>query len=178
MKKIFVVIVLSFFSFAADAQHVFEKSDLMFNVGIGLFSYDGLIPSINVSGEYGSIPTGDVGLVSFGGILAYKYSTYDWVTGDNYHYNQFTFGARGTWQLHIFESDKGDAYGGAGFGIRLWQDYVWNYDSNRLERKGKATPYGEIYVGGRMMFNEKFGLFSELGYGTLSAIKFGITFTL
>lgn len=177
MKKVFIVFVMSLFAFGANAQHVFEKGDLMFNVGLGLFSYDGFIPSVYVSGEYGSIPTGDVGLVSFGGIMAYKYSTYSWGLYDyDDHYHQFVIGPRGIWHLHVFESDTWDAYAGTGFGVRIHTVYDW--DGSEIVRKGKVSPYGEIFVGGRMMIKDKFGLNAEMGYGTLSVIKFGITFTL
>lgn len=177
MKKIILIICFSLFAFTVKAQHVFEKGDLMFNAGLGLFSYDGFVPSIFISGEYGSIPTGDIGVVSFGGIMAYKYSTYNWGIysyDDNYH--QFVIGPRGIWHLHVFESDKWDAYGGAGFGVRIHSEYEW--DGSDIVRKGKVSPYGELFVGGRMMIKENFGLMAEMGYGTLSVIKFGVTLTL
>lgn len=177
MKKISFILALVVMGFMAQAQHVFDKGTLAFNAGIGVLSADGFIPSINVSGEYGMFPTGDVGLISLGGIVAYKYSTYSYngLWGDdNYNYSQFTIGPRVIWHLHTFASDKYDAYGGVGFGLRMYSDYVWDgyYD---LEKKAKASPYGEMFVGGRMMLKDKFGLFAEVGYGTLSAVKFGVT---
>ncbi len=94
----------------------------------------------------------------------------------DYHYSQFTIGPRAAWHVHAFESDKWDAYGGVGFGIRFWTQYTWDQVIHITYNKAKVSPYGEVYVGGRMMFSETFGLFAEVGYGTLSAIKFGVTF--
>lgn len=179
MKKIVTFLLIGMLSLSLHSQHIFNKGDLLFNAGIGLLSSDGWIPSVNVSGEIGVIPTGDIGLVSFGGIVAYKYSNWSstyFYNSYNYHYSQFTIGPRAAWHVHAFESDKWDAYGGIGAGIRFWTQYQWDYDKNDLVNKAKVSPYFEAFVGGRMMFSETFGLFAEVGYGTLSAIKFGVTF--
>jgi len=179
MKRIITLLIIGMLAISAHSQHVFNKGDLLFNAGIGGLSSDGWIPSVNVSGEFGVIPTGDIGLVSFGGIMAYKYS--DWsgsyyTNSYKYNYSQFTIGPRALWHLHVFESDKWDAYGGVGFGMRFWTQYQWNQNDLTYVNKAKVSPYGEIFVGGRMMFSESFGLFAEVGYGTLSSIKFGVTF--
>jgi len=137
-----------------------------------ILSNNGLIPSINLSGEMGIFPTGDVGLLAVGAIVAYKYSTYSHIMSD-YNYSQFTIGPRAIWHLHTFESDQWDAYAGAGAGIRFFTDYEWNY--TYMDKKASALPYVEAFVGGRMMLNDGFGLFAEAGYGTLSAIKVGAT---
>ena len=176
MKKVLIILMSVIFSLSLQSQHVFQKGDLLFNAGIGGLSADGWIPSINFSGEYGVIPTGDVGLVSFGGIAAYKYSTWAGTNNSDYNYSQFVIGPRATWHVHAFESDKWDAYGGVGAGIRLWTQYQWDPSKMDYVNNAKVSPYGEIFVGGRMMFSEAFGLFAEVGYGTLSAIKFGVTF--
>jgi len=179
MKKIIVVCIMAILSFGLNAQNVFNKGSFALNAGIGLLSADGFIPSVNVSGEFGIFKTGDVGLLSVGGILAYKYSTYSYSWfNSSYNYNQLTVGPRATWHLQAFSSDKWDAYAGVGFGMRLWSDYVLNNTMTDLERKARVSPYGEAYVGGRMKFKEKLGLFAEVGYGTLSSIKVGLTFFL
>lgn len=181
MKKISIIIALVVMGFMAQAQHVFENGSMAFNAGLGLLSADGFIPSINVSGEMGIFPTGDVGLISVGAIMAYKYSTYSYNGfwgDDSYNYSQFVIGPRAIWHLHTFTSDKWDAYGGVGMGLRMYSEYAWDGHSSDLEKKAKASPYGEAFVGGRMMLKPNFGLFAEVGYGTLSAIKCGITFKM
>lgn len=177
MKKVLFVSLILLMGVTLNAQHVFNKGSLLFNVGIGGLSSAGWIPSVFVSGEYGVIPTGEVGLVSFGGIIAYKYSTYTtaWVN-TNYNYSQIVIGPRAIWHVHAFTSDKYDAYAGVGGGVRLWSQYQWDPALNDVVNTAKVSPYGEIFVGGRMMFKEKFGILAEIGYGTLSTIKFGVTF--
>lgn len=177
MRKISLVLLLVMTVVVTNAQNVFNKGDFGLNAGIGLLSAQGFIPSINVSGELGILPTGDVGLLTVGGIVAYKYSTYTYSWwNESYNYHQITIGPRATWHLQTFESKKWDAYAGVGLGFRVWSDYVLNNDLSDLERKAKISPYGEAFVGGRMMFKENMGLFAELGYGTLSSVKFGISF--
>jgi len=177
MRKITLIALTVALGLSLNAQHVFNKGTLLFNAGIGMLSADGWIPSINVSGEIGVIPTGDVGLVSFGGIIAYKYSTWSGThISSKYNYSQFVVGPRAAWHVHAFDSDKWDAYGGVGGGIRIWSQYQWDPAKSEYVNKGKISPYGEVFVGGRMMFKEAFGIFAEVGYGTLSVIKFGVTF--
>lgn len=165
----------------SQAQHVFDKGDIAINAGIGVGGYDGLIPSIEASVEFGVIPTGDVGLVSFGGALGYKYSTYDYyyLSDYNYSYHQFQFGGRAAWHLHTFTSDKWDAYAGLGLGVRMYSVYDgWDFEKDEATNKAKAGLYEEVFVGGRMMLKPGFGLFAELGYSHLSNIRFGLTFGL
>ncbi|NOY49365.1 MAG: hypothetical protein GXO88_02175 [Chlorobi bacterium] len=179
MKKLYLVLSLVLIGAIAQSQNVFNKGGYALNAGIGLLSGNGFIPSLNISGEVGIFPTGDVGLLSVGGILAYKYSTYTYSWwNQNYNYHQMVIGPRAIWHLQTFESKKWDAYAGIGFGLRTWSEYVLNNDLSDLERTARVSPYGEAFVGGRMMLKDKFGLFAELGYGTLSSIKFGATFML
>lgn len=177
MKKVYLIFTLVLMGLVAQTQNVFNNGDLALNVGIGALSAEGFIPSINLSGEMGIFPTGDVGLLAVGAIVAYKYSTYSyagWFTED-YNYHQFTIGPRAIWHLHTFESDQWDAYAGAGAGLRIHSEYVYNSNSFDLEKEARFSPYVEAFVGGRMMLNDGFGLFAEAGYGTLSAIKVGAT---
>ncbi len=169
----------------AQAQHVFNKGDMGINAGIGVGGLGGFYPSIEASFEVGVIPTGDIGLVSFGGVAGWKYSkqTYDWYYYDETkHYNQFIVGARGVWHLHTFDSDKYDVYGGVGVGLRLYGDYDysdWDEQNGYTWKKDtKAAVYEEIFVGGRMMLNPGFGLFAEVGYSRISNVRFGLTFTM
>ena len=175
MKRVLFVLLIGFVSFGLQAQHVANKGDVFLNLGIGAPNYSyGLIPTINFSGEVAVIPTGDIGIVSFGGIAEIQFADYDHYYNNNKSKNGviFLIGPRGTWHLQVFESDKWDVYGGAGFGIVVKD----KYDND--EYKAHVGPYGEIFVGGRMMFSKGFGLFGELGGGTRSWAKFGVTFGL
>ncbi len=174
MKKLGLFIVLTFFTFALQAQNVFNKDDMMVNAGIGILSPYGPIPSVNASLEVGVIPTGDIGIVSFGGITAYQLGSYYFdAYSDLFHV--FVIGPRATWHLQTFNSNKWDVYGGIGFGILIKSGYN---DSWGNHIKGFVSGYGEGFVGGRMMLKDNFGLFAETGYGTLSSFKFGITINM
>lgn len=186
MKKLTLALfAILMMAVGVQAQHVFNKGDMGINAGIGVGGIGGLYPSIEASVEFGTIPTGDIGLVSFGGVVGWKYSrqTYDyWYYNETLHYNQFIIGGRGTWHLHTFDSDKYDVYGGVGVGLRLHADY--NYDSWDDQegwtptKDSKASIYEEIFVGGRMMLNPGFGLFAEVGYSRISNVRFGLTFLM
>ncbi len=170
MKKVAIILMGVLFALSVQAQHVYEKGSLMFNGGIGLPYHYGFIPSINISGEYGVIPTGDVGLVSFGGLFEMQFAKYGYWNGHNNATKPIIyFGPRAAWHLHVFESDKWDVYGGVGFGIKFRaQPYTDYY-------KSSVSGYGEGFVGGRMMFSEKFGLYAELGGGAGAFVRFGVS---
>lgn len=187
MKKLtFIIIAMFMMTFASQAQHIFNKGDIGVNAGIGIGGWAGLFPSLEASVEYGAIPTGDIGLVSFGGVAGWKYSShsynYNWYTGEDYHFNQFIFGVRGTWHLHTFTSDKWDVYAGLGAGMRIYtdNDYIWNSNTGEYDQvtDARSSFYEEVFIGGRMMINPDFGLFAEVGYSKLSNIRFGLTFLM
>ena len=170
MKRVLILLVGVMFTLSLQSQHVFEKGNIDLNLGIAAGSNYGYIPGITFSAEFGVIPTGDVGLISFGGIAELKFSTYN----SHYNFTQFVIGPRAAWHVHAFESDVWDAYAVTGFG--LWVKAKPYYDNSNYVKNSSVAPYGEFYVGGRWMFSETIGLFSELGYGPLSVFKFGITF--
>ena len=171
MKKLSFLLVFLFAAMTAtQAQHVFNKGDLAFNAGIGIPHSYGFIPTINFSGEFGAISTGDVGLVSFGGLAEFQLGLHNDFYYGNEAFPRFFLGARAAWHVHAFESDIFDAYAGAGLGVGI---------------SGKSDYYGsftsvepDVFVGGRWMFAENMGLFAELGYSGFSSVKFGLTFGL
>ncbi len=184
MKKTLLPILFIFlFSFISNAQHVFDKGDIGINAGIGVGGTGGLFPSLEFSAEYGAIPTGTIGLVSFGGKAAYKYSRYtynNWFNNNNnkrdYNYHQFEFGVRAAWHLLYFENNKWDAYAGFGTGLRLYNDYYYNNFESNVRSNGRTGGYVEGFVGGRMMINEGFGFYAEAGYSHTSNARIGFTF--
>ncbi len=176
MKKVVVLFVAVLFAFTVQAQHVFNKGDVMFNAGIGVPTGGyGLIPTLNFSGEYGVIPTGDVGLISFGGLAEFHLAHYTYYYGSSYNetWPRFYLGARAAWHVHAFDSDVFDAYAGVGFGIQINGKTKYGYYDN-----GGTYVSPDIFVGGRWMFKPGMGLFAEAGYTGLSSIKIGVTFGL
>lgn len=170
MKKLLIIAFIGLLSVSLNAQHVFEKGSLGFNAGIGIPHSYGLIPSINFSGEYGVIPTGDIGLVSFGALAEFQlgHISYNNWGYESQNFPIFYFGPRAIWHVHAFNSDEFDAYGGVGFGI------AFNGKTDYVNSSVDVNP--DIFVGGRWMFKESMGLFAELGYTGLSSLKVGITF--
>lgn len=179
MKKVTLLAVAIVLGLSLNAQHVFTKGSLLFNAGIGIggFRGAGWIPSASIGGEIGVIPTGDIGLVSFGGTVEYKYS--NWAgsrINTDYNYHQVILGPRAFWHVHAFDSDKFDAYACVGGGVRFWTQYNWDPNKADYVTKAKVSPYGEVFVGGRMMFKEALGIFAEVGYSPLSILRFGLAF--
>ena len=176
MKKVVLLFVAVLFAFTMQAQHVFNKGDVMFNAGIGVPNGGyGLIPSLNFSGEVGVIPTGDVGLVSFGGLAEFQLAHYSYNYGSTYNetWPRFYFGARAAWHVHAFDSDVFDAYAGVGLGVQINGKTKYGYYDN-----GGTFVSPDIFVGGRWMFKPGMGLFAEVGYTGLSSLKVGLTFGL
>lgn len=173
MKKLFMItfVGLLTISLNVNAQHVFNKGDMFYNAGIGIPHSYGFIPTINFSGEYGVIPTGDVGLISFGGLAEFQVGEHGWTYyNNNEYFPRFYIGARAVWHVHAFTSDEFDAYGGVGLGVAI------SGKSNYYDSFGQVEP--DVFIGGRWMLRENLGLFIELGYTGLSSVKFGASFTL
>lgn len=180
MKKIVIFIAIAMYSLVSvNAQEVLNKGDKAFNLGLGIPYWGGdIIPSINFSGEVGVIPTGDIGIVSFGGEAEYKLSIYDGYY-NNYTYHQLSFGGRAAWHLHFFNNPKYDLYAGVGIGVHIYNTYD-NYDINKQEyiASPHIYPYAQEFVGARIMMSESFGFFGEIGYGSISFMKLGVTFKM
>jgi len=171
LKKFIIITFISVSTLSANAQYVFDQADMAFNVGVGLISVDGLVPTFNLSAELGLIPTGDFGVISAGGDFEYKYSR---LNGLNY--NQFTLGPRAAWHLHspFLEKSNWDIYTGLGFGFRFHS--IYNSISQGLDPK--IGMYMQAFIGGRMMLDDNFGIFTEIGGGAISALKAGIVYRL
>ncbi len=171
MRKLIIFSLALSFVFTVNAQNVFNKGSFMFNAGVGGPNNFGFIPTLNVSAEFGVIPTGDIGLVSFGGLTEFQLAQYKYgYLPSNENFLRFYIGPRAIWHVHAFKSDEFDVYAGVGAGLRI------NGKSNNVSATTGVD--ADVFVGGRWMFAEKMGIFTELGYSGLSFAKFGITFGL
>jgi hypothetical protein len=182
-NKFLVLVTLVTLSFSAMSQSVISKGDKMLNAGLGIPYFDGFIPSLHLSGEYAAIPTGDIGIVSFGGEVEYKYSVYktSYLFGKDYTYSYHSFfiGARAAWHLTYFDNSKWDVYAGLSAGLYMYSTYeTYNIAEEEFEREGHVSPSIGEFVGGRMMINENMGLFAEVGYASISFARIGLTFKL
>ncbi len=133
----------------------------MFNAGVGAPANSGYVPTINFSGEVGVIPTGTIGIVSFGGLTEFH------LANDGKNFPRFYVGGRAAWHLLTLNTDVFDVYGGVGLGVII---------NGEGEYHSGVETHPDIFVGGRYMISPGFSLFSELGYTGLSFLKFGIAF--
>lgn len=163
MKKLIFVAVIVVMSMSLNAQNVFNKGSLMFNAGIGGPSNFGAVPTVNFSGEVGVIPTGTIGIVSFGGLAEFHIGYFG---GDPFP--RFYIGPRAAWHFLGLNTKEFDVYAGAGFGI--------GFNGKNDFKTNSVNVYPDAFVGGRWMFSPNMGLFTELGSTGLSFAKFGITF--
>ena len=121
--------------FSGEAQSVFKSGDVGINAGIGLgWQYKANnnrvnalapVPSVNGSVEIGVFDIPGGGVISIGGIFAFR-KTWDngRVGGIDYeytYYNTFIAG-RAVFHLGFFDSKGFDVYAGMHTGIRLWRD--------------------------------------------------------
>lgn len=130
----------------------------------GVPQSNGFIPTANLSVEVGVIPTGEIGLVSFGGLAEFQ------LANDGNIFPGFYFGPRAAWHIHTFKSPVFDLYAGVGFGI--------NIHGKGLLNSSGISVQGDIFTGGRWMYKPGTGLFVELGFTGLSNARFGFTFGL
>lgn len=171
LKRRITILIFGVLSFGAQAQFVFDEGDIAINAGIGFISMDGVSPSLNFSAELGLFPTADVGVISIGGVMEYKYST---ISSGTY-YNQATLGSRIIWHMHLpfLEKIAIDLYSGVGSGIH---HYRKSNSKIPTDFDRKLVPYFEYFIGSRLKLNDNLGLFAEIGGGAIAAVKGGLTY--
>jgi len=189
MKKVLLIVAVTFMSTLSFAQdNVVNKGDFIMNIGGGIsngpsghynngykgygfgHSY-GVMPSFNVAAEVGMFPTGDVGIVTLGGIVAMGFSGSDNVYYGNSSYLGVDVMFRGAWHLSKWNNKTWDVYGGIDTGIRF---NSFTYDDNDFNASDVDFKIG-VFVGGRWMMSESFGLFVEVATSELALAKFGVT---
>lgn len=146
----------------------FSKGDKLLNIGIGVNSfYDGGIP-FGASFEKGITNNISVGLNA------------DYLSSDyaSLKFTAFYFSARASYHVNDLlkiESEKYDVYGGPTLGYRSfsWKDT----DQNLGDNYGSGLFLG-LYVGGRYYFNDKIGLFAEVGFIGSTNGRIGVAFKL
>ncbi len=187
MKKLSIIVLFLLAGIQLLAQP-FEKSSQAINAGIGFGNtnyfgtlYEGFIPSISGSYEYGivEVPMGSelTGVVGVGGYLGWSASKYGSYYGSSDHYNvvDFIIAARGNY--HFIFHDKLDPYAGIWFGANI-QSSKWKGDGSDpdVDFTG-GGPTGGAYVGARWYFTDNIAVYSEIGY-LISVFNVGATFKL
>lgn len=159
MKKNLFLIIFVSLSFFALGQGTLEQGELQANGGLG-FSNWGVPVFVGI--DYGVTDE-----ISVGGEISYrtktessvKYTGFGFSTNGNYHFNKL-----------LDLPSVFDVYAGVSLGY-----YNWN--SNNADKSiynSGATFSGQ--VGGRYFFNPQWAINLELGAGSFSGGKLGVTY--
>jgi outer membrane immunogenic protein len=140
------------------------------NAGVGFTDW-GFVPF------YFGADFGLVRDVTLGGQVSFLTNNEDYYyNNDNYnHSSAVGIGVNGNYHFNriLDIPSKFDFYAGANV-----TGLIWNYDNKDYHPKYDPLNVG-VQVGGRVFFNDHFGINLELGGGsTVSGAKFGITYKL
>jgi len=183
MKKQLLILsflmVVTTIAMAQKSTNGYSSSDNLLNVGLGLGSpffgtgYSASLPvNPTISYEHGVTEE-----ISIGGQLSYASSKFNYAYfGSAYSFKESAtyIGARGSYHLgDILDLDsKFDVYGGASLG------YVIVSVSDNTGYSGSAASaigFG-AFAGGKYFFSAKTGVYTELGYQSLSFLNVGLAF--
>lgn len=195
MKKIFqlftITALFTVLSLNAYSQE-FVKGTKMLSFGLGLgdrylgSGYNMVVPPIQANFDYGITDKLGIGHIGIGGLIGFSANRYRWRNGFffnddfEYRYTNLTIAARGTY--HFVLDVKGlDLYGGVILGYNISSVKV-NYPAGYVKNgfygeyeNSYGGPIGGLFGGARYMFNDKFGIYGELGYA-VSYLNVGVTF--
>jgi len=189
MKKLIIgCCIFCFVAVQAFAQiPSFAQDDKVLGFGLGIFGGDAVFRS---SG-YSSTPylTGyfekcvkdnlfdEKSSIGVGATVGFKQYKYEYtLAGDRYGWKNMyiLLGARGA--LHYAFADKLDTYAGLMLGYRIYSSSPIGKSSGSGGGSGAFT--SDFFVGGRYYFNDKFGVFLELGYSWFSNGTIGVSIKL
>ncbi len=174
MLKKFLLIssVMLVFLSVSNAQQSFKKGNACINLGVGIgspynYGYNTVsLPSVNAAFEYGIVDLPNIGVITAGAFLDYRYTWYS-LDSHKHTWTYTTIAARAAFHLAFLKTSKFDVYGGLMTGLR---HEVGKYDG--VSDNSLST---DAFVGGKIMFSPKVGAFAEAGYG-VSFLKLGFTF--
>jgi hypothetical protein len=193
VKILTLVTVLFCGQLMVHAQNAtFQKGDQVLNLGLGFggyapSGYKVATPSVSASFEVGIKDKGpNKGTFGIGGYIGYAsynenhqssvnaaptsyYENGNWYivndnnSGNNYwSVNRIMIGARGA--FHYPLAEKLDTYGGMTLGI-IARSWKWNGAVSRADHPSKKPFGGDLFVGGRYYFSDKFSAMGELALG-------------
>lgn len=171
MKKLILIIAFGFISNGIFAQAPLKEGEVQLNAGAGVSDW-GFIPF------YVGLDFGLVRDVTIGGQVSYLINDDDYYYNNNYNNNYndnsaIGIGANGNYHFNRILNipSKFDFYAGANV-----TGLIWNYDNKDYHPDYDPLNVG-VQVGGRIFFNDHFGINLELGGGSfVNTAKFGITY--
>ncbi len=181
--KIKVLLFATLFAFgflSVNAQtSTFQKGDKVLNLGLGLggsyysgWSGSSHSPLLNAALDF-SIVDGvlDKGSIGVGGYFGYQTAKYN-DNGYGWKLTNMLIGPRGTFHYPLV--DKLDTYAGIllGYHIVKWK-YTGNSSAFENNSTGSAV-YFSGFIGARYYFSDNFGVYVELGSGSLGLANLGV----
>jgi len=178
--------------------YYFDKGSNIINLGVGLggyYSYWGggyyQTPDFVIAYENGTFGDVGPGVISLGGLFAYKGISYNWATQDGYSYterwNYWILGFRSAYHLQVSSAPKFDPYAGLMLGY-YFLGYSFSTDNPGYMHPGNSgyvyytATYPDYYalsvfLGARYALSNKVGIWGELGYG-YSTLALGVSFKM
>lgn len=159
------------------AKAQFKTGEMLGSAGFGIGAQvtgTSLIPPVSIMGEY-AITENILGGI-YAGYTSARVEDPAW--GLIWNNNLVILGVRGSYNLEL--TDNFDVYGGAFFGYTFASSRIIE---GTLPVFGNLTAFGVSetrlagFVGGRYLFDNKFGVFGEIGYG-ISFVNVGLTINL
>jgi hypothetical protein len=189
IKAILLTSVLNFVSSAMIAQ-AFQQGTQVLSAGLGIgsslsaYSSNSQTPALSANYEIGLWEAGTSGVISLGGYVGfkrygYRFRSQDYTIKSNWNYS--IIGLRSAYHYTDLGSDQFDVYGGLMLSYNMvkykWKE-EWSSDPSLNDSYSNSLS-GSVgftaFVGGRYFFNEKLGVYAELGYG-VSYLNAGVSF--
>lgn len=183
MKKTIIFLIALLFATSLAFSQAVEEGNKIISLNIG-FPPTGMwvgekmkMPVISVNFDYLLKKVGP-GIIGVGGLLGIVvtedyYSLY--YANDYYKYTKIYIGARGAYHWFPGKSDKIDTYAGLVLGAKIVSaKYKGGIGTPSIGANGSGA-FGGPFVGFRYLFNPKFGVNAELGYG-VAIINIGGSF--
>lgn len=169
-----VALLLVTFSKSEVFAQEIQKSNFLLSPGVGIgYQFWGGV-TLGINGEYAFTDE-----ISGGGYFAYTRWNYGgWGYGgysSDISYNFFDFGVRASYhfgKLLKVPTDQFDPYAGAQLGFAASS---YDYDGPGYSDAYDRGVRGGLYAGARWFFNEKVGVYGEVGFA-LCPVMVGATF--
>lgn len=176
MKKVFFVLFICLAANFTYAQ-AFQKGTNVINAGVGFGTNLGGLgnarPAVSLSFEHGTWDIGGPGVISLGGYIGntgYSYKE----AGYKQTWNYTIVGIRSAYHYNGIENPNLGLYGGLMLSYNIASYKAEGYDGPNNFNGGLGF---NGFIGGRYFFNNKLGIYAELGYG-VSTLNAGVAFKL
>ncbi|MDL2238685.1 hypothetical protein LJC25_02955 [Bacteroidales bacterium OttesenSCG-928-K03] len=183
MKKLHSLLLIIFISFTSpqlfSQTNVFTVGTSNLNIGFNLPSYSKnlISPPISVSYDYGIVDFGkNAGSIGIGGYIGYSISREKYyISGTEFidFYNHLYIGPRVSYHFNgIPNVPQLDLYSHLLIGVLI--DIERHLHSRNVYTESYFA--ADFKIGGKYWFKDTFGVFLEIGWGSISALELGVSF--